>query len=325
MPVYDARGGGNAHIDVVLTGLSVGLTNLGFVGDVLFPTVRVRKQSDLYYVFGDRSAWAREALDYRAPGAEANEIPGLQLSTDTYFAQEHALQIGIPDEEVENVDSPLSPFADGTELVTSRLLMGREFAIQAFVRDLNNYPAGMKVTLAGVNQWNDYANSNPISDIKTGRRAMHAQIFREPNLAVIPYQVMSQLEDHPDFIERIKYSQAGVLTMDIIATMIGIPRVIVPGLGVNSANIGQTASIGYLWGKDVVLAWVPDRAGLRLPAFGYEFVWAIDGNVQVMDRWREESRVRDVVRVRRRYDLKLIYVDGSGDTLAGYIIQNAVA
>ena len=107
--------------------------------------------------------------------------------------------------------------------------------------------------------------------------------------------------------------------------MIGIQRIIVPGLGVNSANIGQAASIGYLWGKDVVLAWVPGSAGLRLPAFGYEFNWPISGNVMVTDRWREESRVREVVRVRRRYDLKFIYVDGTGDTLAGYLIKDAVA
>lgn len=325
MAVYDSRGGGNVHIDNVLTGISVDLQNLGFAGDVLFPVVRVRKQSDIYYVHNDRSGWAREPLDWRAPGAEANEIPGLTVSTDTYFAKEHALQIGINDEEMENADSPLSPFRDGTELVTSRLLMGREYTIQAKVRDANNYPTGLKVTLSGTQQWNDYANSNPISDFKTGRRAMHALLFREPNLAVIPYQVMSQLEDHPDFIERIKYSQAGVLTQDIIGTMIGIPRIIVPGLGINTANIGQTASISYLWGKDVVLAWVPDSPGLRKPSYGYEFVWPINGQVQVIDRWREEHRVRDVVRVRRRYDLKFIMVDGTGDTTAGYLIKDAVA
>jgi len=325
MAVYDPRGGGNVHTDQILTNISVGLTNLGMVGDVLFPTVRVRKQSDIYYVFPDRSGWAPDLLDYRAPGAEANEIPGLVVATDTYFAQEHALQIGVVDEEVENADAPLDPFRDGTELVTSRVLMGREYAIQLMVRDVNNYPTGLKVTLAGATQWSDYANSNPISDFKTARRAMHALMFREPNVAIIPYQVMSQLEDHPDFIERIKYSQAGVLTQDIIGTLIGIPRIVVPGLGVNNANIGQAASIGYLWGKDVVIAWVPDRAGLRLPAFGYEFVWPINGQTMVTERWREPQRVRDVVRVRRRYDLKGIMVDGTGDFTAGYLIKDAVA
>jgi hypothetical protein len=231
----------------------------------------------------------------------------------------------VTDEELDNADSPLSPFRDGTELVTSRLLMGRESAIQAMVRDATNYPAGLTTTLAGANQWNDYANSNPIADVRVARRALHAIMFREPNLAIIPYQVMSQLEDHPDFIERIKYSMPGVLTRDIIATLLGIERILVPGLGVNSANIGQVASVGYLWGKDVLLAWVPDRAGLRTPAFGYEFVWPINGQVQVVDRWREEFRVRDVVRVRRRYDLKGIFVDATGDFNAGYLIKAAVA
>ena len=325
MAVYDPRGGGNVHIDQVLTGVSVGYPNEGLVGENLLPTVRVRKQSDKYYVFG-REAWAVEpGGDFRAPGAEANEVPGITVSLDTYFTQEHALQIAVTDEERENADSPLSPDRDGTDLVTSKLLLAREIAIRDLVLTAANYPAAHTVTLSGTAQFNDQANSDPITVIKAGKRAMHASLFLEPNVAVIPYQVMAQLEDHPDFIERIKYSERGILTQDIIAAVLGIPRIIVPGLGFNSANPGQAMSLGYLWGKDILLAYVPPRAGMRTPAFGYEFVQPFGGNVQVVDRWREERRASDVIRVRRRYDHKLVALDANGKSIAGYLIKNAVA
>jgi hypothetical protein len=162
--------------------------------------------------------------------------------------------------------------------------------------------------------------------MKAGLRQVHSALFMEPNTAIIPYQVMSILEDHPDFIERIKYSQAGVITAEIIAAVVGLQRVVVPGLGFNSAALGATPVLSYLWGKDVVLAWVPERAGLKTPAFGYEFVWRYPGGQSmVTERWRSQERKSDLIRVSRRYDLKFIAVDGSGDTLAGYLIKNAVA
>jgi hypothetical protein len=90
--------------------------------------------------------------------------------------------------------------------------------------------------------------------------------------------------------------------------------------------MGQAESIGYLWGKDVIFAYVPARPGLKVPAFGYEFVWVYPGGqVQVAERWREQKRKSDVIRVSRRYDLRFIAVDSSADSLAGYLIKDAIA
>jgi hypothetical protein len=326
MAVYDARGGRNTHIDVVLSNISVGWPNNGFVGPALFPQVLVKKQSDKYYVFG-RESWAVDPSgDVRAPGAVANEIPGLEVSTDQYFAKEHSLQIPVTDEERENVDSPLAPDRDGTELVTQKIWLGREIAMKNMVTTAANYGSGLSVTLSGTSQFNDYTNSTPISVFRTAFRAVHAGLFVEPNVAIIPYQVMSQLEDHPTFINRIQYSERGVLTAEIIASILGVETVIVPGVGFNSANPGQTASLGYLWGKDIILAYVPPRPGLRIPAFAYEFVWGYGGSrPQVVERWREPQRKADLIRVSRRYDLKFVAKDASDKAIAGYIIKAAVA
>jgi hypothetical protein len=321
--VYDPRGGGNVHIDKVLTQISLGYPNNGMVGDVLFSTVRVRKQSDLYYEFG-REHWLPED-EYRAPGTPAVEIPGLAVSTNPYFCREYALSIPVTDEERQNADSPLEPFRDGTELVTNKLMLRRELRIHDKVTTAANYNASHTTTLSGTDQWSDYANSDPIGDVKTGIRQIHSALFMEPNIGVFPYQVMSILEDHPDFIERIKYSQVGVLTADLIAALMGLGRIVVPGLGYNSGVPGGTETLGYLWGKDVVLAW-SGPPGMKKPNFGYEFNWRYaSGREMVTDRWREEARGADIVRVRRRYDLKFIAVDGSGDSIAGYLIEAAVA
>jgi hypothetical protein len=328
MSVYDPRGSTPVHMDRVLTQMSLGWPNGEFVGPAFFPALPVRKQSDKYYVFG-REAWAPPlGGDLRAPGSEAIEVMGLTVSTQPYFAQEHALQIGITDEEQENQDAPLNSLRDGTELITSQLLLVRELYIKNLITTAANFTSGHSVTLAGADQWSSAvsASNSPIGDHRLARSTIHSKIFLEPNTELIPYQVMAALEDHNEIIERIKYSERAILTPELMSNFFGGQRIIVPGVGYNTANPGQTAALGYIWGKDVVMAYVPPRPGMKIPAFGYEFVWSYPGGqLQLVERWRETVRVRDVVRVRRRYDIRFVAVDGSNDSIAGYLIKAAVA
>jgi len=325
LAAYNPTGSGNVHIDQILTQISIAWPNEGMVGRVLFPAVNVRKQSDKYYIFG-REAWLPESGDVRAPGAMANEVPGYQVSTDTYYAQEHALQIAVTDEERDNVDSPLAPDRDATELVTMRVMLGRELLMKTLATTAGNYASGNTVTLSGTTQWSDYVNSDPIADLRTGKATIHSRIFLEPTVGIFPYQVMTKLEDHPDFLERIKYSERAIFSPELLSAVLGLGRVVVPGVGFNSANEGQPVSLGYLWGKDVILAYAPSRPGLRIPAYGYEFVWG----TQYVDRWREEARKSDLIRAQRRYDLKLTAqgdpgTADAGKEIAGYLIKTAVA
>lgn len=324
--MYNPTGSGSVHVDQILTQISVGWPNVGLVGEALFPSVPVRKQSDKYYIFG-REGWLPENDD-RAPGSVANEVSGAAVSTDTYFAREHALQIPVTDEERENVDSPLAPDRDATEMITSKIMLGREVAIKNLSTTAANYASGLSTTLAGAAQWNaaNYATSDPISDLRTGKVAVNGRIFMDPNTLIVPYQVMAALEDHPDFLERIKYSERAIFSPELLGAILGFDRVIAPGVGINSANLGQPVSLGYLWGKDVVMAWVPPRAGLKIPAYGYEFTWG----TQYVDRWREDPRKSDLIRATRRYDLKLVAQgdpgsSDAGKSVAGYLIKSAIA
>jgi len=329
MAVYAPTGAGNVHVDKVLTQISIEWPiNQNFAGPVLFPALNVMKQSDKYYIF-DRETTKLEIHDLRAPGTVANEIPGRKVSIDTYFANEHALQIPVTDEERQNVDSPLTPDRDATELVTMRIILGREKAMKDMATTAANYAAGHSVTLSGTAQWDvaNYATSNPIGDIRTGVRTIHSKLFTPPNVCIIPWLVMSNLEDHPDFIERIKYSERGILTEEIIGSVLGMPNIIVPGTGYSTAGAGvaaTSANITYLWGKDVILAYVQPGGGQRSIGFGREFVWGYGGQAQQVDRWREEPRKSDLVRCSRRYDLKLIGHEGDNLLITAYLIKNAI-
>ena len=324
--VWDAAGAGDVHVDQVLTNISVGwLTDIADVASVLFPGVPVSKQTDKYYVFG-RETWQPEPWgDLRAPGQPAVEIPGMKLSTDSYYTQEHALAHPVTPEERSNADSPLNPDTEAVELVTSKIVLGRELAAREIAHNEDNYLAEHVTTLSGGDQFNDYDNSEPMDVFRDAKRTFHSNMFVTPNVAVLPWLVMHWLEDHPEFRERIKYTQAATPSRDVVASMLGIDRIVVPGQGYDKANPGQSMDLDYLWLNHVILAWVPPNPGLKMPSFGYEFVWRPHGVDQYSDRWWSNERKADIIRVGRNYDLKLIAKDEDQEkSLAGYLIKDAV-
>jgi hypothetical protein len=316
----------------MLSNISVGYDNPDqFVASMLFPVVRVGRQSDKYYVY-NRDTWGRVFDDLRTPGSEANELPPMTLSRDSYFIEEHALEDVVTDEEVDEADAPLTPMQDSTERLTNTILLNREVTMTTLATTAANYAAGFTTTLVGTAQWSDYSGtSDPIADVKVGRNKIHDNLFRDPNVAIMGYQVAQKLEDHPKFLARIQYAAIGITTDALIAELMGISRFVRAGAGRLTNNYGTSAeSFGYLWGKDMVLAFVPDNPGRRQPSYGYEFVrpYADAGQAGDMptERWREQKRKSDVIRTSRRYDIKFISVDNSGKVnSAGYLIKNAVA
>jgi hypothetical protein len=312
------------HLDAMLTAISVGYQNEAFIADIFAPNVPVNKQSDKYYVH-NHDLWGRVTDDIRAPGARANELPPMTLSSDSYFVEEHALIDVIPIEEQANADNPLSPLTDATERVTNTLLLNREAALVTKYTTAANYNASNTVTLTGTDQWSDYTNSDPVDDVKVGKKRIHDLLFQDPNVMAVQYEVAVKLEDHPDFIERIKYSQIGITTDELIARVFNMPTFRRAGAGKVSSVYGQAETVGYMWPQDVLMAYVPARPAPKTPAFAYTFRWNFEtGGDVVTERWFDTERKADVVRVSTRYTDKFIYIDGSSKALGGYLIKDAI-
>jgi hypothetical protein len=314
------------HVDSVLTNISVRYNNRELVGEQLFPAVSVEKQSNKYNVYDKTGFTVLD--DLRAPGAHTNEMPPMSLSRDSYFAEEHALKDWVPIEEDSNADPGFSPLSDAAERVTNTILINREDAMQTMVRTAANYLAANTTTLSGTAQWNDYTNSQPVSDLKVGRDAIYIQTGFTPNIAILGYDVATKLEDHPRYLDRMKTTQlANNNALDAVGTLAGIPRLVRGAAIKNTAAVGQAQTFAYMWGKDVVLAYVPSNPGPNTPAFAYEFNWEFEGSRMPTDRWFDKDRKATAVRTTRRYDLKFIAVDAvaTGKAVGGYLIKNAIA
>jgi hypothetical protein len=145
-----------------LTNVSIAYHNAQFIADQVFQPIPVSKQSNKYFIYSkDRF---RIMDDARRPGARANEI-NWTLSTDTYFAEGHALAQAIPDELRANADQAIDVDVDTTETLTDLIYLQREIQIAAAATD----PSVVTQTtaLSGTSQWSDFSNSDPIAAIET--------------------------------------------------------------------------------------------------------------------------------------------------------------
>lgn len=338
MPQYDPWA---IYQDAFLTNFSVGFRDQTLIGDQLAPTTEVYLPSGKYRVY-DRSAWVMFP-DGRDPGTVANEVRGAKWSQDVFTVHEHSLQVAVTDEERQvyanalqnaqaNIYAQINPEQDAVNLITRATLLRHEQQVSSIARNVANYPSGNKTTLLGTSMWDDFTLaggalsewqtvSDPVNDVLAGRRAIYRQIRREPNLMIIPWNTWTYLLQHPRIVRRFVYFEMGPDPAAFARLSGFMGNIVIAESVYNSAdNIDATQNVTTFWGNDVILAYVDNAPGQNTQTFMKTFAFPYpDGNVRTVDRWREEPRKSDLIRVSQRYDCKIV------SPAAGYLIQNTVS
>lgn len=318
----------SVHIDAILTNISVAyLQNQdNFIADKVFPVIPVDKKSNKYFTY-TKNDWFRDEAQRRAPGTESAG-GGYNLSTGTYSCDVFAFHKDVDDQTVANSDSPLNPLREAAEFVTRRLILRKELQ---WVSDF--FTTGVWATdIAGVasgptgNQaikWSDWTNSDPIIDIEAGKAAILGSTGMEANTLVLGYDVFKNLKNHPDLVDRIKYTSSQTITTDMLAAMFDIPRVIVAKSVKATNNEGATDAYSFAFGKNALLCHVAPQPGLLTPSAGYTFSWTgVSGGLGATigtSQFRMEPIKSDRVEAEIAFDNKVIASD------LGYFFSSIVA
>lgn len=266
------------HVDAILTNISVAYLQRSenFIADKVFPVVPVDKQSDKYFTY-DKNDWLRDEAQIRADGTESVGS-GYNISTATYYADVYAIHKDIGDQTRANADAPINVDREATEFVTHRLLTRREIQFNndfmttgVWSSDVTGVSASP--TANQTIQWSDYTNSDPIEDIEAGKAGILSVTGLEANTLVLGYDVFRQLKNHPDLVDRIKYTSSQTITEDMLARMFDIDRVLV-SKSIKATNAeGATGAYSFTTGKTALLAHVAPSPGLLTPSAGYTFSW----------------------------------------------------
>ena len=268
----------DAHIDRAMTNISVAYLQdaSAFIADKVFPIVPVRRQSDVFYVY-NKGDFMRDEAQVRGAGTESAGGDYGVAASDPYHCRKHAFHYDVTEEERANYDEPLNADTDATEFVSQKMLIRREmeWASKFFKTGV----WGTEITGTDSNpssgqaiKWN-LATSNPILDITNAAVQMASETGYRPNTLVLSPFAFNALKNHEDILDRIKYTQKGIVTTDLLATLFEVQHVYVAWSVVNSAAKGATDSVSFIMGKHALLCYANPSPALRKPSAGYIFAW----------------------------------------------------
>jgi len=266
------------HVDAILTNISVAYMQRAenFIADKVFPVVPVDKQSDKYFVY-DKNDWLRDEAQVRTDGTESVGS-GYNIATATYYADVFAIHKDIGDQTRANADAPINVDREAAEFVTHRLLTRREIQFNNDFMTTGKWASDVTGVAASPTtgqtiQWSDYTNSDPIEDIERGKAGILSVTGLEANTLVLGYDVFRSLKNHPDLVDRIKYTSSQTITEDMLARMFDIERVLVSKSVKATNREGATGAYGFTTGKTALLAHVAPQPGILTPSAGYTFSW----------------------------------------------------
>ena len=276
---------GAVHVDSALTNISVAFFQRAenFVAGRVFPNVPVDKQSDRYFTY-DRGDFNRDEARERAPGTESAGS-GFDLdNTPTYYAKVFAFHKDIPDQIVANADAAVNLERAAAEFVAHKMLIRKEkdfmtkfFQGGIWTHDIDGV-SGTPGT-GEVKQWSDTTLGDPIGNIRNGKSTVMESTGFMPNTLMLGQRVFDTLVDHPDIVDRVKYSggvgnqNPALVNEQTLAALFGVERVIVGRAIENTAQDGLTNAHSFIAGKKALLCYSAPTPSLLAPTAGYTFSW----------------------------------------------------
>jgi hypothetical protein len=299
---------GDVHVNRPLSNISIAYLQAQeqFIATKVFPNIPVQKSSDSYFTY-PKQQWFRTDAKERPPATESAGS-GYDVSTENYSCTPFALHKDIDDQLRANADAPINLDAEATEFVTRGLALKREkdwaakyFTTSVWSADVTPSPL-----------W-DAASSVPFDNIRAQADAIHKLTGYRPNTLVLSRDVWSVLQDHEELLDRIKYTQKGIVTTDLLASVLELDKVLIASAVEDTANEKATASMAFLMSKDALLVYAAPRPSLMHPSGGYTFSWngylGASAEGTRIKRFRMEKLASDRVEGEMAYDQKVVATD----------------
>lgn len=298
-------------VDAVLSALAVGYQNAEYIADEIFPLARVPKEAGKIPKF-NKDHFKLYNTE-RALRAKSNVMqPGDRSFVDVAL-EEHDFAVPMDYREGEEADFDLQ--AANAVVAEEVIRLRREKLAADIAFNAASYAATNKITLAGASQFSA-ANSDPIGVVETGKEAVRKKIAKRPNTIVAGASTFATLKNHAQLLDRIKYSQRGVLTKDLLAQVFGVDRFIV-GDAIYEDDAGNSFD---MWGDSLLVCYTrPAVAGqqrsVMQPNYGYT-AYKLMGEV---DKYVGEGGKVEYVRCTANFKAVLVGAD------AGYLISDVNA
>lgn len=324
MPQPDVR---STIVAGPLQSVSVAYRNLAYIAALVFPIIPnvPPKAKILKYLKG---AWFRDEAGIRGAGSRANR-GGYPTSYIDVITAEYAFAKEVTDEDRKNARvsgaPPIQPEMEAVEFATDKIDMKKEKLVKALVAD-TTWVDGNASGDDAEGLWAPAGNTNTfLADMITGTKAIHGATGLLPNNLVIDLKTFLALKQCAEIQDKIKYTQRGVLTQELLAAIIGDAvgqngnqfRVHVGSAIYSSAKeskAGTDFTAASIWeinsGKGMgFLYFAPPAPGLKVPSAGYQAQENYESGPRQITTWRESAEHQDVFEVAEKTHVVAVGTD----------------
>lgn len=300
-----------------LANVSIAYRNKSYIADRMFSILDnvAPKAKIARYLKG---AWFRDEAGIRGPGARANRggypVDYLDIATKEFaFAKE------VTDEDRRNAKvqgaPPLKPEQDALEYCADKIDLKKERRVASLV--LNGTWSGVAgEDAAGL--WAAGSGNTFLADVRGRVETIRANTGIKPNVLEIDFGTYNSLKEESTVLDKIKYTERGVLTKELIAAILELEEVIIGEAIYSTAKEkkdGTDFTAQNVWEKNAgkgsaFLFYRPPSPGLKVPAAGYQARIAYEnGQPRRSTMWRESAEHQDVYEVAEETDILITGAD----------------
>jgi len=311
----------DVHVDGLRTEMSIAYVQETdrFVAQKGAPLLPVDKQSDKYAIWSKADFMRRQMRKL----ADGDASPRMSFAVDTsnsYYCDTYGGKKILTDRRRANYDTPLKADRATVNFITQQALIERDYQFSQAA-----FKTGVWATdKTPANLW-DATNGDPVGDMRTAVRTISTSTGRRPNTLVLGASVWDTLQDHADFLDRVKYTQKGVVTEDLVAQLFGLKNVVAAEGVYNTASAGASATMSEIFTpKDALLIYAADAPSHDEPSALYTFSWSEFDQVKgtgaaAIKTWRLDDPDAEAFRALMSFDVKVTASD------CGYFFSGAVS
>lgn len=285
-----------------LQNVSLQYRNKDYIADSVFRMLdRVAPEAKIARYL--KGAWFRDEADLRGAGSRAKR-GGYPVDYIDVVTKEYAFAKEVTDSDKQNVNvmggPPLQPAIDAIEFTADKLDMRREILVA------NAIITGTWSGVAGEDadgKWAAGSGNTFLADVRARIKTIHSNTGFTPNVLEIDLGTYLSLKDEDTVLDKIKYTQLGVFTKELLASLLDLEEILIGKAVKNTAKetkAGDDFTASNIWEKNAgkgsaFLYYRPPSPGLKIPSAGYQARTAFaNGQIRRTETWREPAEHQDV-------------------------------
>lgn len=288
------------------------MDRLGFIGHRVLPVLETKVASG---TFG-RIPLAQLLKNADTARTSRSGYPrgDWEFEQETFATKEFGFEEPVDHRDVNLYGEFFDAEMVSAEMARDQVLRGGEKRIADLIFNATTWN-GASLTTGVTDEWDDFENALPITDIEGAVVKVYDGTGLWPNALIINRKVFRNLRNCLQIIDRIASSGAGSptkakdITAQMLAQVFDLDYVLVAGSSRNSALEGQAATPTQIWSSEyAMVARIATTNNVKEPCLGRTFHWGVDGSQigGTMETY-DDAKVRgEVVRCRNEVHEKVI-------------------